>query len=338
MLQGVFERRLSHLIDHDVLGVFILALANASFEPGLYGRLGDELHRAFDRWVERFASGDRRAADAAADDVAVFRQLQACGFQRLSATSWRDCGPWRLQFNLLRSFRPPRMSTAVIDQLYRPFDAQSFHFNKPFLADEVLWEGDIDGTPFRLFYNKFPFAETHGLLVPNPLDCRPQHLQHRDLAKICEVAAVLGAGLPDIGFGYNAFGAYASVNHLHFQMYNRSGGGMPIEDRAWCHNGGTKPYPLPVERHVDPAAAWQSLDRLQRRRIGYNLLIRPGVVYVVSRARQGSYRHSDWTGGFAWAETAGVITLFDEASFRNLSERDIRAEFSAMRHDPVRND
>jgi hypothetical protein len=330
MLRGAFERRLAQLINHDVLGVFILVLANASFEPSLFDQLRDDLRRAFERWVARFASADERALGAAADDVAVFRRLQACGFDRLSTTQWRDCGPWRLQFNPLRSFRPPRMSNAVIDQPYRAFDSRAFHFNKPFLADEILWEGDIAGMPVRLLYNKFPFAETHGLLVPHPMDCRPQQLLGDDLARICAVVALLGQRLPEIGFGFNAFGAYASVNHLHFQMYNGSGGQMPIEDPSWRHNGGDRPYPLPVERHADPAAAWRTIERLQQGGWAYNLLIRPDAVYVVGRARQGSYRQSEWTGGFAWSEASGVVTLFDESAFSRLREQDITAELAVM--------
>ena len=58
--------------------------------------------------------------------------------------------------------------------------------------------------------------------------------------------------------------------------------------------------------------------------------MRPGRAYLVRRALQGSYVHSDWTGGFAWSECAGVCTLFDEESYAGLSEGDITAELAAM--------
>ena len=329
-LRHAFERRLIELLEQDELGVFILVLANASFERSTFDRLHQPLASTFARWVERLESGDRLALAAPADDVEVFKRLRRLGFERLAVTRWRRLGPWEVQFNQLRALRPPRASHAVIERLNKPFDPGGFHFDKPFLRKEIFWEGELAGAPVRLLYNKFPFAELHGLLVPHPGGGRPQFLTAEDHALVWETALQLGQHLPGLGFGYNAYGAYASVNHLHFQMFMRSSGRYAIESPHWHHNAGSEPYPLPVRRYCDRRSAWQALHGLHAVGHAYNLLYRPGAVYVVERAMQGSYVHSGWTEGFAWSELAGTITTSDPGEFERLSEEDLRAEFGRL--------
>jgi hypothetical protein len=288
------------------------------------------LEAAFGRWCARFERGDQAALTAAADDQAVFLRLRQLGLENLAATRWRELGPWEIQFNPLRALRPARMSGAKVTRLRRPFDPDGFHFNRAFLRREVLWEGDLCGTPVRMLYNKFPFAELHGLLVPDPEAGRPQFLEPRYHDLLWEIGRRLGARLPGIGFGYNAQGAYASVNHLHFQMFLRTTGTYAIESDRWRHNGGDLPYPLPVQRHDDPDPAWVALRELHAAGVCYNLLYRPGLLYLIPRAMQGSYRHSDWTGGFAWSEVAGMVTTSDAAAFDRLTDGDIRAELARL--------
>ena len=330
VFRAAFEQRLFELVDHEMLGVFILVLANASFEAQLFDRFGDRLRKAFLRWEARFDAGDPSAVAAASDDIAVFQRLRAHGFDCLETTRWRRCGPWWLQFNQLRSFRPPRMSHAVVDSTFKPFDDKGFHFNKPFLRDEILWQGNIAGTPVRLLYNKFPFAELHGLLVPAPEQCRPQRLRRSDLVEIWRITDWLGARLPGVGFGYNGYGAYASVNHMHFQMYCRREGVYPVEHVDWMHNGGDTAYPADVVGFDSVDSLWLAVEAIHHAGGGYNLLLRPGRAYLVKRALQGSYAHGEWTGGFAWSECAGVFTLFDAEPYANLGESAVATEFAAM--------
>ena len=108
-----------------------------------------------------------------------------------------------------------------------------------------------------------PFAERHALLVPDPGRCHPQFLGVDEHQLIWQITAQLGERIPGIGFGYNAYGAYASVNHLHFQMFDRSSGTYPIEAPAWRHNGGSRSYPLPVRRFDDADEAWAVVQELQ---------------------------------------------------------------------------
>lgn len=318
------------MLEQDLLGVFVLVLANACFEPAMFERLRVPLRRAFDTWCARFDEGHIAARDAAADDVAVFHRVRQLGFDRLNPTRWRKVGPWQLQYNQLRALRPPRMSRVVVKCLQQPFDANGFHFDKPFLRRETLWQGDLLGAPVRLLYNKFPFADLHGLLVPAPAARKPQALTEPDHCLVWRVAARLGKSLPGFGFGYNAYGAYSSVNHLHFQCFVRGDGHYPVEADCWRHNGGDRPYPAAVERFDDPGEAWAALMRLHAKGRPYNLLYRPGLLYLLTRRLQGDYQHSDWTGGFAWSEMMGAVTLFDEQPFKELRAADIEAEFARL--------
>ncbi len=329
-LRAAFEDGLRQMLRHDLLGVFVLVLANASYQRCIFERLRTPLELAFTRWSERFDCADAAAIGAAVDDSAVFARLRARGFDSLEVTRWRRLGPWELQFNPLRALRPPRLSSAPGGPLHQAFDPDGFHFNKPFLRREIFWEGAVEGTPLRLLYNKFPFAELHGLLVPEPLANRAQFLDRGSHEMIWRLAQHLGQTLPGIGFGYNARGAYASVNHLHFQMFVRSAGRYPVEAADWTHNGGPEHYPLPVQRHTDPVTAWQTIADLHAAETRYNLLYRPGAVYVLPRASQGSYVHAEWTGGFAWSELAGAITVSGRADFERLRPADIEAELAKL--------
>ena len=335
--RAAFTQGLEAMLEREELGTFILVFANATFDNEIYRALRPQLRVGFDEHAgalrEALAGG--RGLRHAPDDLLVFLKLMAVGFDGLEPTRFRHEGPWELQFNQLRSFRPPRMSNAVVESLRRPFDRDAFHFNKLFLRKEVLWEGELSDVPCRLFYNKFPFANLHGLLVVAPEEERPQFLDEPDHFYVWGLAEALGLGLAGAGFGYNAYGAYASVNHQHFQMYVREpwlalGASYPIEDERWEHNGGHERYPLRVRRFDDPDESWGHLDALHRRGLTYNLLYRPGRVYVTTRAFQGSYPHSVWTSGFAWSEVAGAFTTFNADDFETLNDARIRDEFGRL--------
>jgi diadenosine tetraphosphate (Ap4A) HIT family hydrolase len=329
-LRVAFDDGLDKLLRHDSLGGFVLVLANASHEPSALDRLRAPLAQAFARWSARIDRQDARVIAAPRDDAEVFARLRRLGFDNLGVTRCRRLGPWELQFNRLRALRPPRLSNTRVRHLHKAFDPAGFHFNKPFLRREVFWEGEFAGTPLRLFYNKFPFAELHGLLVPDPEANRPQYLDANTHALIWELAEHLGRTLPGVGFGYNARGGYASVNHLHVQMFMRSTGRYPVEAAEWVHNGGAERYPLAVQRHADCVGAWQAVAGLHASETSYNLLYRPGCLYILPRAMQGSYAHSGWTGGFAWSELTGAVTVFDPAAFEHLDRAAIDAELAKL--------
>ena len=329
-LAVAFEDGLRRMLADDGLGAFILVLANAGSDAATFDRLRTALAQAYATWCERLDDGDLRITEAAADDVAVLRRLREYGFERLTHSRSRRVGSWELQFNPVRAFRPPRMSAETVRELYATFDPHGFHFDQPYLRPEILWEGRLLSSPLRVLFNKFPFAERHTLVVPDPVAHRPQYLDADVLDLVWRMAERLRPGLPGIGFGYNAQGAYASVNHLHFQCFVRTDGDYPVEASYWRHNGGDRPYPLTVQVFDQLERLVQSVTRLQASNQAFNLLIRRGRGYLIQRACQGQYRHSEWTGGFAWSEVVGAVTVFDQDAFERLREQDLDAEFQRL--------
>jgi ATP adenylyltransferase/5',5'''-P-1,P-4-tetraphosphate phosphorylase II len=228
-------------------------------------------------------------------------------------------------FNPIRALRPPRISGQKYEGLLRPFDASGFHFNKPFLAKEILWEGELAGKAARILYNKFPFARLHGLLVPEPLREMPQYLTpelHGWAWDLCTES-----GTPGLCLGYNSYGAGASVNHLHFQSFVQTNP-LPLLDPHCVHNGGTQPYPLLCQRFSDPAEAWFQLDQLHQQNTPYNLIYSQGCVHLVARVPQDSDKLSAQSRGYGWSEMAGAVTLFSREAFESLSAMEFEAELA----------
>ena len=280
LLRETFERQLDQLLtDYDELGVFILVLANAGYDAVIWDDLHKHLEEKYDYLMQSIREHDEKGLvlDDAEDDLMVFRKLMALGFENLKPTRFRNVGHWELQFNRLRSFRPPRMTQAVAEGISAPFNPEGFHFNKPFLRKETFWHGGLEGREISLLYNKFPFVDMHGLLVPEPHAERPQLLTQKDNEYLWSVSETLGGYLPGAGFGYNSYGAGASVNHLHFQMFLREQP-LPVADPCWQHNGGDEAYAANCYRFDDAASAWQMIETLHRQEVSYNLVYLPGVV------------------------------------------------------------
>ena len=66
--------------------------------------------------------------------------------------------------------------------------------------------------------------------------------------------------------------------------------------------------------------------------ISYNLVYLPRRLYLLPRPKQGSYRHADWTAGFAWYEMAGGVTAFNRTDF-SIDEGAISSELARLRLD-----
>jgi hypothetical protein len=323
-LAGMLER-------HAGLGAYILCLANAAYDAGLWQRLRGRLAARHDRHAEAITSALRqgRRLQEPEDDLLAFLKLMAMGFDAVATTAWRDAGPWRVQFNPIRALRPPRASAGPVAGLRTPFNPAGFHFNKPFLEKEVLWEGELAGKQARLLYNKFPFAPLHGLLVPEPVRELPQWLTPELHGWAWEVSAALGQGLPGFGLAYNSLGAHASVNHLHFQSF-MAAPGLPVLSPRHAHNGGEAAYPLACQVAHSPQAAWLLLDELHQRAAPYHLIYTPGRVHILPRLPQDRSSLPPWSAGLAWSEAAGMITVYSREDFEALTERDITATLSAL--------
>lgn len=329
--QAELERRftagLANMLgQHDGLGVYILVLANAAQDPMLWESLREALdrrHRQLGARITEALRQGRRLAEPE-DDLAVFLKLLAIGFEHLGPVEQKRIADapgapvWEAQFNPIRALRPARMSDTRVDGLMRPFDARGFHFNKPFLSREVLWEGDLEGKPARLLYNKFPFAPLHGLLVPEPANERPQFLTPESHGWAWDVARKAGASIPGFGLTYNSYGAYASVNHLHFQTFARR---YPLP----AQTGQDAEYPLTRLCFADREDAWFQLDELHQRGRVYNLIYSKDGVLVILRARQGEVSPEPWSAGFAWSEVAGAFPVASREDYDGLDAVALRA-------------
>jgi hypothetical protein len=328
VFEKAFIEGLASLPAADELGAFILVLANATYDERIYRQLEPALRQQFSVWQQRFESDKALIDTFAPDDVAVFRKLLETGFDQLELTRYRMEGIWQLQFNQLRSFRPARNANSRFETIRQDFNPDGFHFNKPFLKKEMLWEGEINGRSIRLLYNKFPFAPLHGLLVIDGELQKPQYLTREDHDFIWNWLHSMPEDMP-VAIAFNALGAYSSVNHQHFQTFV-SYRKMPVELGWWRHNGGAENYPLNCQRYIRSDDAWHAIERLHQADLPYNLLYRAGELYCITRRFQGSYQHADWTGGFAWAETMGAMTLTAANDFDQVTESVIRSEMQKL--------
>lgn len=62
-----------------------------------------------------------------------------------------------------------------------------------------------------------PIEYGHVLLIPRILECLPQRIDHESFLLALYMASE--AGNPYFRVGYNSLGAFATINHLHFQAY-----------------------------------------------------------------------------------------------------------------------
>ena len=331
-LRTAFEIGLDRQLEDDSLGTFILVLANSLFDEQIFLKFKKRLEEKFELKKQTYTSNLRlgKQLNGTPDDILVFLELIAMGFDNLSTTDYRHTENWELQFNQLRSLKPRRMSSAVISTLSQDFDESAFHFNKPFLDKEIFWSGDIDGVAVKLLYNKFPFATLHGLLVPEPEKNIPQLLgadMHYFISSLCEQ---LGDNVPDIAIAYNGYGAGASVNHLHFQTFTMQQA-LPVLDPHWQHNGGSMSYPASCKVFDNSNDAWQYISKLHSNNITYNLIYLPKIIVCLPRHYQGNYEIPEWTENFAWYELCGGITTFNEKDFHGLGDGEISAALSTLR-------
>ena len=61
-----------------------------------------------------------------------------------------------------------------------------------------------------------PIKQGHVVTVPRVLECFPQCIYHDSLS--LPLLLVFEAGNPIFRLGYNSFGSFATINHLHFHL------------------------------------------------------------------------------------------------------------------------
>ena len=320
-----FNQGLHELLEYEKLGTFILVLANATQQESLYSELQPKLFEQFEHLKNNYQQALIRGNQLkeVEEDLLVFLKITAIGFENIKFTQIKQQGDWQCQFNHLRSFRPRRLSGFHNEkEIFIPFDERAFHFNKPFVAKECFWQGKLNGKQIDLFYNKYPFADCHGLFVPERESGLPQLLTEGIHQYMWQLTKQLSQSLPGIGFGYNSYGAYASVNHLHFQMFIEPGG-LPITASQWQHNGGDKDYPVGIIKKTNVTEAWRSIVELHNLKQAYNVLYIQDAIYIIPRKAQGSVEVPEWSSGFTWYEMCGAMLMFNRDEYMAVAESDI---------------
>ncbi|VAH92921.1 unnamed protein product [Triticum turgidum subsp. durum] len=118
-----------------------------------------------------------------------------------------------------------------VDRVLQPFDSAKFNFTKVgqeevlfrfekgggdssyFLENAPSTEGDH--APSVVAINVSPIEYGHVLLIPRVLDRLPQQIDPESFLLALHMAAE--AASPYFRLGYNSLGAFATINHLHFQ-------------------------------------------------------------------------------------------------------------------------
>ncbi|CAL5330375.1 unnamed protein product [Camellia sinensis] len=120
-----------------------------------------------------------------------------------------------------------------VDKVLQPFDGNKFNFTKVG-QEEVLFQFeasdednetqffpnapiDVENSPSVVAINVSPIEYGHVLLIPWILECLPQRIDRVSFLLALYMAAE--AGNPYFRLGYNSLGAFATINHLHFQAY-----------------------------------------------------------------------------------------------------------------------
>ncbi|KAE8708358.1 GDP-L-galactose phosphorylase 2 [Hibiscus syriacus] len=116
-----------------------------------------------------------------------------------------------------------------VDKVLQPFDGNKFNFTKVG-QEEVLFQFkasyddeahffpnapiDVENSPSVVAINVFP-SNMDVLLIPQIFECLPQRIDRESFLLALYMADE--AGNPYFRLGYNSMGAFATINHLHFQ-------------------------------------------------------------------------------------------------------------------------
>jgi diadenosine tetraphosphate (Ap4A) HIT family hydrolase len=317
--KNLFVTQLKNMLSADELGAFILVLANSHQDTFLQNELRHALTTTFVALKDNFVAGRLNATQ---DDSDVFKQLLDVDLEDMPAWRYKTIGNWQVVCNSMRQLRPARTSSQILTTIKQPYDEARFHFNKPFLKPEILWEGLYKELKLRVLYNKFPFSDYHLLVVVSPEKNSPQILTQEVHQYASAMSNDVSNVFPGFGLGFNSLAAGASVNHLHFQGFIRDQG-FPIENSVWKHNGGDVDYPLTVKCFTDTDLAWDYMNDLINTDNAFNCLYRKHSCYIIPRKYQGTVALPDWLAGAGWLDVAGVMTVSDETMFDSINEQSV---------------
>lgn len=273
-------------------------------------------------------------------------------------------GQFTIQFNPIRGARPLRDAQNKEARIDAPFEPRGFSYLSVNRAERFI-STQIGGQQADFFFNMFPFAPYHFVLVPGLREQHNQHLSDEggfaERAVSYAWALVSGAEDPDIRLAFNTLGAHASVNHFHFQGFFAGAGWVLPVDEHLRERGSLEGWAL---RHAafipasDPAVVQRTLAHIRRlhelyargEKVAYNLYFSPAGIAIFPRRHQGhgpyfeaitepipggtSRRHT-FTTGFAFYELLGEVICprqdyFNRFRSEELGGRDIQAVFNAL--------
>jgi len=327
-----FEQGLVKLLDYDDLGVFILVLANSSFDQHVHNYTEQALLARYHRFSRfyRHAIVEGQLLKSPEDDILVFLKILSISIDNIRQTEFRHEQSWEMQFNHLRSMKPARIGNHKFCGIQLDYDEDGFNFNKEFIQKEIFWDGELLGHSMSIFYNKFPFARFHSLLVPDKEAKMNQFFSYDYHKYIWEVSDFLSTTLPGVGIAYNSYGAFCSVNHLHFHLFIKDHP-LPVTNPDWKHNGGKNDYPLLCEVFDDYKIAWEFINKLNEKNSAYNLVYQQGKLYCIVRKHQCKTELPTWSGGFGWYEVSGGFTTFNHDDFNHMQAEELNNSLAALR-------
>ena len=230
----LFVNKLKNMLSDDELGAFILVLANSHQDAFLQNELQADLESTFIALKDNYKTGKLKAPQ---DDIDVFEKLLDLELDDIPVWQSKTIGDWQIVYNSMRQMRPARSSSQILTSIKQSYDEKKFHFNKPFLKPEILWQGVFKEVKLRVLFNKFPFSDYQLLIVLSPEKNRCQLLTQETHQYVFSLVDEMGDALAGLGIGYNSLAAGASVNHFHFQGFIRQQD-FSIEKNHWRHNGG----------------------------------------------------------------------------------------------------
>ena len=322
----LFAEKLRTMLSPEELGAFILVLANSMQDRQSQAELKNDLMAMFVELNNKHKAGELEATD---DDLEVFEKIKKKGVGSLSAWESISQGEWEVLCNPMRGLRPARASSEKIENIFCEYNAKKFHFNKPFLKPEILWEGEWQNIPLRVLYNKFPFAPYHLIIVPQPEKELPQYLVKEQHELIWKLVAEQTDIFTGFGVGYNSIGACASVNQLHFQSFIQQEL-LPIEKSLWKHNGGIHEYPIYCIKVTSVDECCGVIEKFHADNQPYNLLYRQGCCYVLPRQMQGSEQVVERVQGAGWIEECGVFNVASVKYGKNLTAEFLYSDLKSL--------
>ena len=150
-------------------------------------------------------------------------------------------------------------------------------------VDEILkkWQREIVLTiqnkrEWGIVPNQYSFLPFHFLIVPlkkGRVERKPQKITKNNLEEMIEIEKVLKEGR----ILFNSLGAGATLDCLHFHLHFYE---FPIER--------TSEYPVKIKEfsinEKDRICAF--IEKLEKKKIGFNLLISPSKVFVFPRRKE----------------------------------------------------